>query len=664
VSPACSGAKGPPWSQLFIGVAVGCVVWQTFLAGYLFEEFATNYTLDRPPFCETSHLAPGSPRLRFRPSSTCPLLLYSLGVVCCGFVSGLIVYGLLRIVDRAWRPAAGGGGAAANGRAPAFSPDRRWPLLTGITLGVVASVGLAWLTFREESCARQASSGIGEWLVWQGGWGDSAGRDAAWKAVQGTGSTPESVEEARGSGRGEARQRLNPYFPVYGLFAINFFLFLVGFFGVLLFRRARRWFSPAIGILFLLHLIVTGSVISSYFIAAPHLFILGLALLAALGGLPRYKLQFPNLKDYYASPQSLKEFYEAQARQLALPSPPLSLSRLEERLVELERAERQRQNAGGDGGRNTEREEALAEVRSLRWQLTSHEEAAGGGGGAEPDGARLQLLLRCSRLEGEMCDRLGEKYLLHANDVQFRREGEPKKPVAVVCVSGSGSRAASWTIKVLTELEKEFTAKGVAFPYRIRLVTGASGGMIGAAYYVASLAEPDPANPGLVQREVTLDELNENIRKDFLTPVANCLVTRDLLSIFVPRPCEYDRGRALDDALKEGLNGQLEKTFDGLLEGERHGWRPSLVISPMLVEDGRQLLISNLDLAQVADNLGPILGSEGMLLSREAVEFFRIFPAARQFTVATAARMNATFPFVMPAIPVPTVPPRRVVDAG
>ena len=51
------------------------------------------------------------------------------------------------------------------------------------------------------------------------------------------------------------------------------------------------------------------------------------------------------------------------------------------------------------------------------------------------------------------------------------------------------------------------------------------------------------------------------------------------------------------------------------------------------------------------------------------VEFFKLFPEssypeARLLRISTAVRMNATFPFVSPAVSLPTEGPRRVVDAG
>jgi hypothetical protein len=120
----------------------------------------------------------------------------------------------------------------------------------------------------------------------------------------------------------------------------------------------------------------------------------------------------------------------------------------------------------------------------------------------------------------------------------------------------------------------------------------------------------------------------------------------------------------------------LQTTFQDLRQGEIDGWRPSLVFSPMLVEDGRRLLISNLDLRYVVSNDGNLLtdprSDRGGCFcdmpgnySHEALELFRLFPKTKgTFRLGTAARMSASFPFFSPAVPLPTRPRRRVVDAG
>ncbi len=116
----------------------------------------------------------------------------------------------------------------------------------------------------------------------------------------------------------------------------------------------------------------------------------------------------------------------------------------------------------------------------------------------------------------------------------------------------------------------------------------------------------------------------------------------------------------------------LQRTFADLYPLEAQGRRPSLILAPMLVEDSRRLLISNLDLRQLAvagGRLGPN-GHNGppleeQPLSRSGLECFKLFPLAMsRLEVGTAARLNATFPVISPAVSLPTLPPRHVVDAG
>ena len=99
----------------------------------------------------------------------------------------------------------------------------------------------------------------------------------------------------------------------------------------------------------------------------------------------------------------------------------------------------------------------------------------------------------------------------------------------------------------------------------------------------------------------------------------------------------------------------------------------------MIVEDGRRLLISNLDLDRPGD---PGMPGSGMVLasghlisdscagtkpgstSLSALEFYRIFPEGQGLFLSTAVRISTSFPYVSPAVSLPTDPPRRVVDAG
>ena len=98
--------------------------------------------------------------------------------------------------------------------------------------------------------------------------------------------------------------------------------------------------------------------------------------------------------------------------------------------------------------------------------------------------------------------------------------------------------------------------------------------------------------------------------------------------------------------------------------------RPSLIFSPMLVEDCRRLLITNLDLGgqttiSFSTQNERLRDFPADSQSVPVIEFWRAFPDAyKDFELGTAARMSATFPFVGPGVNLPTTPRRRVVDAG
>lgn len=270
------------------------------------------------------------------------------------------------------------------------------------------------------------------------------------------------------------------------------------------------------------------------------------------------------------------------------------------------------------------------------------------------------------------------------------QEGKPK--LVIVTLSGGGIRASVWTSVVLRKLE---AALGADFPYHIRLITGASGGMVAGSYYATSLAPPPPAvlaggRASFAELHgVAIDDFVDRMATDQLDAVAGRMLFGDVPAALAPFARESDRGRTLERTWIRwtgGPSSPLGRPLQSYAADERMGWRPSLVFTPMMVEDGRRLLISNLDLAFATRNVGGLLiepssrkierptiqggdfdlsiHEEDDVFSLSAVEFFRLFPDAHEFQVTTAIRMSASFPWVSPAINLPTLPPRRVVDAG
>ncbi len=256
-----------------------------------------------------------------------------------------------------------------------------------------------------------------------------------------------------------------------------------------------------------------------------------------------------------------------------------------------------------------------------------------------------------------------EDRLIKIDEVTFRNPGEPKKPLVVIVASGGGLRAAAWTFAMLERLEDEFRASEIDLPRHLRLIAGASGGMLGAAYYVATLPDAEHETPDAESRKQGFTDRYRRLTMDSLTPILDEMFFSDLPASFSPWPQTRDRGAELEKAWKKNLEGALDIPFASLRAGERAGWRPSIVFSPMMIEDGRRLFISNLDLQRVVRNAGNVLAQADQTYSFEGIEFFRRFRQA-PLKLSTAARLSASFPFFSPAVVLPTWPRRRVVDAG
>jgi hypothetical protein len=234
------------------------------------------------------------------------------------------------------------------------------------------------------------------------------------------------------------------------------------------------------------------------------------------------------------------------------------------------------------------------------------------------------------------------------------------RPVlVVVAANGGGIRAGLWAAATLTAIEKQWPA----FARHVRLITGASGGMLGATYWAATLdARGQHRENGNVIDGKTLVA---GVAAGGLSAVASGLVFRDLL----PPPFRVgpDRGTSLEKAWEENCP-TLRRSIGELRIGEVEGWRPSVVLAPMVVEDGRRLIISNLDLDALLQNQGPTVGGAERY-SFGGHQALKAWPWAQDsLSLSTAVRLQANFPWVLPSTEVPPLaaghPRLRVVDAG
>ncbi|HEV3386412.1 MAG TPA: hypothetical protein VG097_16435, partial [Gemmata sp.] len=261
------------------------------------------------------------------------------------------------------------------------------------------------------------------------------------------------------------------------------------------------------------------------------------------------------------------------------------------------------------------------------------------------------------------------------------------RPLVVVAVSGGASASAVYTADILFTLEMQHPG----FIDQVRVITGASGGMLGAAYFVTAFREGTPLALaredhrkgvlGVVEYSNMLKKARhtalEDLGQDFLGPIVQRWVYHDAPLYLLPQGTTNDRGRALEQGWqgmkgyqRHSPEGVLNLSFHDLRKDEIEGRIPSLIFSPMMIEDGRQLLISNLNLNYMVDSWIPDndcgCWQDGeQNLAHTALEFYRLFPDSRPtFQLSTAVRLNASFPFFSPSAALPTSPPRHVVDAG
>ena len=124
--------------------------------------------------------------------------------------------------------------------------------------------------------------------------------------------------------------------------------------------------------------------------------------------------------------------------------------------------------------------------------------------------------------------------ILDAWKKRLGEDGQPgsapaRKPILVaVATCGGALRAGLWTATVLDAISRELPE----FPGHVRYITGASGGMVGAALFATSQVKEAGTDPGVEVAHRT--ELASRFSRDYLSPIARQFILRDLLSFVFP----------------------------------------------------------------------------------------------------------------------------------
>ena len=243
-----------------------------------------------------------------------------------------------------------------------------------------------------------------------------------------------------------------------------------------------------------------------------------------------------------------------------------------------------------------------------------------------------------------------------------KKQKEDKPVMFLLDVSGGGNRSAAFVMNVLQHLDS--ITKGGLMSHTM-LINGASGGMMGATYFRGLYYEKIKGNNINLQDP----KYANNISRDLLNPLFSSMITRDVMgpaSHFTANGFTYvkDRAYAWEQKLSYNTHGILNKRIGDYKIPEAEAQIPSLIWNAVISRDGRQLIIS--------PNPKRWLMQSGFDTTRvpakelDAVDFVSFFKdkAPLNVSVLSALRMNATFPYVLPNVWLPSSPVIDVLDAG
>lgn len=255
-------------------------------------------------------------------------------------------------------------------------------------------------------------------------------------------------------------------------------------------------------------------------------------------------------------------------------------------------------------------------------------------------------------------DDLRKNIELLTNWKRLNHDGTQKPKAVFVALSGGGSRAALWSFLGLQHLDS--LCQGELMKHSV-MMTGSSGGMIGGAYFRELWRQS--------LQDSSMNPYSEKYRmdmgKDLLNPILFNLTVNDMLIRtkkfkYDGRSYWKDRGYVFEETLNQHSRGVLDKPLSAYLEAEKSAQIPFMIFAPSIVNDSRRMLIANIPLAFMSSAVISPNNHE------ENVEFQRLFAnnQAGNARFLSILRMNATFPYIMPLVDLPTKPGIEAFDSG
>jgi hypothetical protein len=278
--------------------------------------------------------------------------------------------------------------------------------------------------------------------------------------------------------------------------------------------------------------------------------------------------------------------------------------------------------------------------------------------GERPAYSRQSLLDLCTP-EKVDADRANMIRILN----NWKSNQDSVRPLLVLLnTSGGGHRSATFTFSMLQQLD---SLTGGKMMKKIFLISGASGGMIGATYFRELYLQR------LKGRSIDLRDVKyaEDIASDVLNPVFSSFVARDLIAPaqkFKVNNYTYvkDRGYAFEEKLNMNTRGYLNKQLKDYAADEKAANIPLMFYNSVVTRDSRKLVISTQPVSFMMQGWQDT--TRLPFMDPDVIDFATFFAKQDPYSlrILTALRMNATFPIVLPNVWLPSNPVIDVMDAG
>jgi hypothetical protein len=244
----------------------------------------------------------------------------------------------------------------------------------------------------------------------------------------------------------------------------------------------------------------------------------------------------------------------------------------------------------------------------------------------------------------------------------WKKKQQSDKPVMIfINVSGGGLRSATFVMNTLQKLDS--ITNGALMQHTF-LISGASGGMLAATYYRELYREK------IKGQDIDLNDkrYTNNITQDLLNPIFSSMIDRDIFSPaqkFSVGKYSYikDRGYAFEEKLKDNSDGILNTQIKDYVADEKAAIIPMIIFNSVVTIDGRKMMIGT---QPISFMMKPAAFENDMNIMPDGIDFAALFAKQDPMNVRvlTALRMNATFPYILPNVWLPTQPIVDVMDAG